>query len=620
MEKIVLHEDVYHEVFGVKLDLEKTSFRLLAPNAKKVDVCIYEHHQDIRRTILPMVASATGSWYAHVEKNLEGKYYTFLLDNKFEIIDPYAHSSSGNTTKGCILDAKQINPSGFLEHKKPSKILATESIIYEIHVKDFSHDPKANFKNKGKFLAFTEKGLTYQGQKIGLDHLIELGITHVHLLPVYDFISVNEYDKNDYNWGYDPYLFNGIEGSYASSLEEGKTRILELKQLIQSLHEANIRVVLDVVYNHTFFCESSNFNRLLPGIFYRTDENHNFSNGSGCGCELQTEHPFVRKFIVDSLKFWLETYQVDGFRFDLMALYDIETIQAIEKTLEKIKPDILLYGEPWTGGTSQLDEALQYKKGKQQGSSIALFNDTFRNNIKGDNDGTGRGFVGSLNFHKNEVYSGCLGSVHFSNSVIGFTKKASETVNYVSSHDNLILWDKFEKAYGHMDFESLQNMNALALSMVILSFGIPFIQGGTEFLRTKQGHHNSYNVNPGLNQITWANKKEHRHVFDFIKNLIEFRKSQKVFALIKAEDIKAATRIIGTEEHVVMYELSSPFEKDFKKIRIVYNGKLDHAQIDLGSDAYEVIIDGALFYNENVKIEGQILHIPKVSVGVCVIK
>lgn len=620
MKSIKLNKKIINEQYGVKLGGDYTSFKVWSPSSKNIKLCLYDNHNDIRRKTKNMVKNNDCIWTYEVSENLEGKYYTYLIDDMYEVVDPYVHSTNANSTKGMIIDATKVNPDEFLEHVIPESLKPTESIIYELHVKDFSMDHDAYFKYHGKYLSFTEKGLVNEGQKIGIDHLIELGVTHVHLLPVFDFISVNDYDKDDYNWGYDPYLFNSLEGSYATNPDDGSVRIIEFKQMIMALHEANIRVILDVVYNHTYFAATSNFHRLMPYVFHRFDENMNFTNGSGCGCELDTENEFVQNFIVTSLKFWLNTYKVDGFRFDLMALYDCDTMRLIEKELTNIKPDILIYGEPWVGGSTSLPFDRQFNKSNQKGSNISLFNDDFRNAIKGSNDGSETGFIGGGGFKKNDIFAGCVGSIEFSNSIIGFASKASKSVNYVSSHDNLILMDKFNRSFHFANFEEKQNMNALSLSIILLSFGVPFIQAGTEFLRSKYGHHNTYNSGNYVNRIDWSYKKNHRHVFDYVKLLIDFRKSQKVFSLTEPNDIKKVVQIKRSVENVVMYEIKSTFEKDFKNILIVYNGGFNAEVVDLDSSLYTIYIDGALYHDAEVKIEDKVLNIPKLSTAVCVIK
>ncbi|MBN2796740.1 MAG: type I pullulanase [Clostridia bacterium] len=606
-------EQVLNERYGVTLQGGQTQFCIWSPSSKKIQLRIYRTAGAVRFKTYEMVKEKFDIWRFKIEEDLEGQFYTYLIDDHYEIVDPYVHSANANSTKGAILDANTINPVGFLDHEVPKTIPFTQSILYELHVNDFSSGEEVPFENKGKYAAFTERGLTYKNQVIGIDHLIDLGITHVHLLPIYDFITVNDYDEKGYNWGYDPYLYNAPEGSYASDPDDPKCRILELKTLIQTLHELDIRVVLDVVYNHTYFGGTSNFHRLMPYVFHRTHEDI-FYNGSGCGNELDTEHPYVGRFIIDSLKFWLNTYKVDGFRFDLMALYDINFVEQMQKELRAIKPDLILYGEPWTGGPSGLPDEKQFKKGKQK--NIALFNDDFRNAIKGSNDGSDSGFVGHGKYRKDDVYAGCFGSISFSKEIIGFTKKASETINYVSSHDNLILMDKFSKAFPTATFEDKQNMNALSLSLILLSFGIPFLQAGTEFLRSKYGDHNSYKSSYHVNRIHWENKSKFRHVYDYVKTLIEFRKSQRVFELEDPEAIKKAITIVVSQGDVIHYDIESPFSTDYKKIKMVFNG--GYSQVLIPEEGIDLRIDGALYYEENVKIVDHNWIVPKLSTAVFV--
>lgn len=614
MKKAQISKRVLNHHYGVQIKENHTEFSVWSPGADRLQLCLYKTATSVRRKVYDMTCEED-IWHITLEENLEGQFYTYLKDGH-EIVDPYVESTNGNSTKGAILSARDVNPDGFLRHKRPQVIKKGHAVIYEIHVKDFSVGDHLPFEHKGKYLAFTEKDLVFHHQKIGIDHLVELGVTHVHLLPVYDFITANDYDPESYNWGYDPYLYNAPEGSYSTNPDDPYSRILELKQLIMALHEVGIFVVLDVVYNHTYFGGTSNFHRLMPYIFHRFNEDGVFLNGSGCGNELDTEHPFVKKFIIDSLVFWLQAYQVDGFRFDLMGLYDVEFVKEMSERLQSIQPDILLYGEPWTGGPSGLAYEKQLKKGDQRDLNVALFNDDFRNAIKGSNDEADLGFVGEGKYRKSDVYAGCYGSIHFNHDIIGFAKCADESINYVSSHDNLILMDKFAKSDHHRPFEEKQNMNATALALVLLSFGIPFIQAGTEFLRSKYGDHNSYNSGAHVNRIHWSYKDHHRHVFDFIKELIAFRQSQEVFTLTDQEAIKRAVHMVDDLEGVVRYIINSPFKEDHEHIYIAYNGS-GHEKTFFVDD-YQVRIDGALYYEGKCYIKDKILHLPKYATVVLI--
>jgi pullulanase len=369
-------------------------------------------------------------------------------------------------------------------------------------------------------------------------------------------------------------------------------RVRELKEAIMALHEAGIRVVLDVVYNHTYDSLHSNLNRLAPNYFYRQNTEGGFSNGSGCGNELATERPVVRKFILDSLKYWLKEYKVDGFRFDLLGLYDTETVRIIANELRKERSDIILYGEPWVGGESGLDKELRFLKTKQKGLGIGLFNDDFRNAIKGDNDGTGKGFAFGALEEKPWVELGIVASTKLGDGRIGFARSADEVVNYASAHDNLVLWDKIEKACGvHPEHEKVA-MHRLALSIVLTSFGMVFIQAGTEFVRTKLGHHNSYNAGDDINMLNWRHKHEYFDHYSFIKSLIEYRKQSGFFSLKSQEAIQNNVTFYKAPEGMILYEIC---QSPDKRCIIVHNGVSAVQTVHIPAGQYNVIARNGVF-------------------------
>ena len=351
--------------------------------------------------------------------------------------------------------------------------------------------------------------------------------------------------------------------------------------MVKTLHENDIRVVMDVVYNHTYTIGDSPFDILVPKYYYRMNKSGDYTNGSGCGNETASERAMMRKFIVDSVKFWATEYKIDGFRFDLMALHDIETMKEVERELRKINPNILIYGEPWTGGTSALSPTLQLKKGSQKGMNIAVFNDDIRNAIKGDNDGVGLGFVNGKLFLETEIKKGIAGGIQYNSIIKGFTEWPGETINYVSSHDNLALFDKFEKSNPEATALEREKMSRLAISIVLTSEGIPFIQGGTEILRTKNGNHNSYIAGDEVNKLDWSRKITYRETFEYIKNLIELRKSQKVLTLDNAEDIKESLSFIEAPAKSVAYLLNSTVQGDYKNLLIVHNANREVITIKL---------------------------------------
>jgi pullulanase len=570
---------------GANYQKDNTVFKVWSPLAQDVKVVLYSSYDDSIGQIFDMSKASQGIWALNLTGDFKNKYYNYkvTMDGvERETADPYAKGATANSKKCMIVDFQSINPEGWEHHKLPKPLKATESVIYEIHVRDFSIDKSSGIQNKGKYLAFTESGTkTEENVPTGLDHLNDLGITHLHLQPVYDFASVDETREGQYNWGYDPYLYNVPEGSYSSNPYDGSVRIREFKAMIQTLHENDIRVVMDVVFNHTYTTGDSPFDILVPKYYYRCDMSGHYTDGSGCGNETASEKAMVRKFIVDSVKFWATEYKIDGFRFDLMALHDIETMKEVASELKVINPNILIYGEPWVGGASALDPIFQLRKGSQKGLNIGVFNDEIRNAIKGDNDGTGLGFVNGGYGLENEIKKGIVGGIHYSDSISGFAEQPGETINYVSSHDNLSLFDKFEKSNPDLSALEREKLNKLAISIVLTSQGIPFIQGGTEILRTKNGNHNSYNAGDEINKIDWDRKIKFSQTFQYIKNLIELRKSQKVMTLDKADDIREYLSFLDSPSNTVGYLLNSPFESDYKHLVIIHNANKEAVTVKL---------------------------------------
>ncbi|MFW6007524.1 MAG: type I pullulanase, partial [Halanaerobiales bacterium] len=421
---------------GVICTEEKTQFKIWAPIAKNVEVFIFENEEKPEKAgRYELKKDLKGTWVLELDKNLEGKYYIFRLyyNNKYyDTIDPYARAVGTNSKAGLIVNLEKTNPDGWKNDQRVKIDSPVDAVIYELHVKDFSTSRASGMKNRGKYLAFTEEATTTpDGYKTGIDHLKELGITHVHLLPVFDFASVDDENPNDYNWGYDPYYYNTPEGSFASDPSDD-SRIKELKKMIKKLHDNDIGVIMDVVYNHTYYTEGSCFQLTAPGYFYRTYKCE-FANGSGCGNEIATERPMVRKFIVDSVTYWAREYHIDGFRFDLMGLIDRETMSQVEEVLHNIDSSILIYGEPWYALPPSLDSSKQIFKGVQKGMNIAVFNDNFRGAIKGDNDEAGKGFVSGASHCVESIKRVVVGGINYSNEIKDFTSSPKEAINYVSS-------------------------------------------------------------------------------------------------------------------------------------------------------------------------------------------
>ncbi|MFW5980534.1 MAG: type I pullulanase [Halanaerobiaceae bacterium] len=577
------HIDYYYpgKDLGVISRKRRTIFRIWAPVAEKVKVFIFDTEDRPKSgESYYLNKDIKGTWKLEIDKNLEGKYYLYRIyyQNKyFDTVDPYAKAVGTNSKAGLIVNLEKTNPDEWEKDQRIKLGSPVDAVIYEMHVRDFSTSRHSGMKNKGKYLAFTEDATTNsEGYKTGIEHLKELGITHVHLLPIFDFASVNDKNNQDYNWGYDPYYYNTPEGSYASNPSDD-SRIKELKKLVKKLHDNNIGVIMDVVYNHTYYTRRSCFQLTAPGYFYRTF-NCDFANGSGCGNEIATERPMVRKFIVDSITYWAREYHLDGFRFDLMGLIDRETMRQIEKILHNIDSSILIYGEPWYALPPSLDSSKQIFKGAQKGMNIAVFNDHFREAIKGDNDNSGRGFVSGAPHRERAIKQGVVGGIEYNQEIRDFTSTPEEVVNYVSSHDNLTLWDKFQVSNPEDPEKMRIKMDRMAQAIIFTSQGIPFIQGGEEFLRTKYKNHNSFNAGDEINQLKWERKSRYYKTFKYYQGLIKLRKEHPAFRMNNARQIRKHLEFIQSPANTVGFKLDGHANGDkWETIVVLYNPNKDWA-------------------------------------------
>ncbi|TDX59296.1 type I pullulanase [Orenia marismortui] len=572
---------------------KETKFSVWSPNSKRVDLVLYKEAFDLQEAdnIYEMNKGDNGIWTLVLSGDHKNKFYHYRVERGEEIyyaVDPYARSVSQNGLKGAIIDLEETNPKGWKNDKRPSLKTPENSIIYEMHVRDFSIYPNSGMKYKGKYLAFTEEGTTLAGSKIrtGIDHLKELGITHLHLLPVFDYGSVDESKGEEYNWGYDPMNYNAPEGSYSTDSTDPLSRVREFKEMVLALHRNGIRVVMDVVYNHTYRTLTSSFGKLAPKSYYRLKEGGEFSNGSGCGNEVASENPMVRKFIVDSVKYWAEEYHIDGFRFDLMALHDKDTMKLIEQTLHKIDPNILIYGEPWMADYSPLAEEEQMRKGEQKNLRIGVFNDNLRDAIKGSTRGEDRGYATGKISNIDYVKEGIVAAVN------SFAANPEEVINYVSAHDDLALWDKIEKSNPVDSNESKIKMNNFCNAIVLTSQGIPFLHGGVEILRTKYGVENSYNAPDRINQIEWEKKAENLESFLYYKGLIKLRKEHPAFRMNNSKDIKEHLEFIDTSDGIIMYRLIDHANgDDWEEILVILNPNHEFKTVDLpGKEEWKVVV------------------------------
>ncbi len=535
---------------------EQTIFKVWSPCADKVTVNLYpDGGESAPIANIPMTLSKDGVWRATVSKDLDGIYYTYTVcidGQENETIDIYARTAGVNGKRGMVIDLSKAEPEGWNETKTVELKSYTDAVIYELHVRDFSSDPSGNFRHKGRFLAFTEKNVTNAaGELIGLDYIADLGITHIHLLPVFDFATVDESSSEPaYNWGYDPLNYNVPEGSYSTDPYNGAVRVKEFRELVMAAHEKGIGVIMDVVYNHTYHTVDSSFTKTFPYYYYRLWEG-NYSNGSGCGNEFASEHKMARKYIIDSLCYLAETYKLDGFRFDLMGLLDIETLNKAADKLRLINPDIILYGEGWTGGGSPLDERLRAMKFNIRSMpDYGVFSDEFRDSVKGSVFDAGvPGYVnGACSCDKAQLIKsslcGWVGHPQIMNGSVVNTP--SQIINYVEAHDNLTYYDKLVLSMPGAHELDIIAADKLGAALVFLSQGVPFMQAGQEFLRSKPlpdggFDHNSYNAPDSVNSIKWDRLTNYHEPMEYYKGLIAIRRKFSEFRMRYAEEIR--TRI-----------------------------------------------------------------------------
>ncbi|MCZ8519766.1 MULTISPECIES: type I pullulanase [Paenibacillus] len=525
----------------------RSFFRLWAPTAGEAVVALYRTWDEEAADLeLPMTRAERGTWTLELEGDFDSWFYTYRVkigDGWNEAADPYAKAVGVNGKRGAILDLRKTDPHVWTEAKPPLRA-AVDAVIYEVHVRDFSIHPESGMEHKGKFLAFCEPGSQGpDGIVTGIDHLADLGVTHVQLLPVNDYFygSVDETRPGEqYNWGYDPQNYNVPEGSYAGDPYRPASRIRELKQLVQALHDRGIRVIQDVVYNHLYDGYRANLAQLVPGYYFRYREDGTLSNGSHCGNETASERPMMRKFIVDSVVYWAREFHMDGFRFDLMGLHDVGLMQEIRRRLDEIDPSILVIGEGWNMDSALAPEERANQEHAGRMPRIGQFNDRLRNAIKGDTfNKTSRGFVNGGGYLEHEIKTGVCGSIPYNEYTRGFALEPEQTVNYAECHDNFTLWDKLSGVSGGEEENVLRAMHRLASAVVLTSQGIPLLHAGQEFMRTKQGVENSYKSPDEINRLDWRRCAERKHDVWFMKELIALRKEHPAFRLTTAEEIRS---------------------------------------------------------------------------------
>lgn len=591
---------------GATWSAEKTAFRVWAPTATKIELNLYKtgDGDDLIKTI-EMTSDVKGTWVAEESGDLNGTYYTYTayFDGKVnkDIVDPYARTVGVNGKRGMILNLDSTDPSNWDSDQRHTYENPTDLAIYELHIRDFSIDEDSGITNKGKYLAFTETGTkNSKGTATGIDHLKDLGITSVHILPSYDYATVDEtkLDTAQYNWGYDPLNYNSPEGSYSTDPYNGEVRVNEYKQMVQSLHNSGIGVIMDVVYNHTHNTKFS-MNQLVPGYFHRAD-----SNGSGCGNDVASERSMVRKFIVDSVAYWASEYHLDGFRFDLMGLEDVETMNAIQEALNKIDPNIYVYGEGWTLSTkvTKAGTELATQKNADKTPEIGYFSDTIRDAIKGSVfNATEKGYVNG-NTKKASTIKDCI------QGTPSWSPNPSQTINYSSCHDNLSLWDKIASSNPDDSEEARIKQNLLAAAIVYTSQGVPFIQAGEEFLRTKLKEdgtfeHNSYASPDSVNLLDYSRIDDYSEVYEYYKGLIAFRKAHSGFRMTNASDVSSYLKFVesGLDEGVIAYTIDGAANGEAaESIFVIYNPNSASTTVTLPEGDWDVYVSDNKAGNEKL--------------------
>jgi pullulanase len=595
---------------GVHFSPSVTTFKVWSPGATAVRLRLYAAGEgDSAIRTVDLQPATAGTWETAIHGNIENKYYTFQTnqDGKWtgECPDIYAKAVGVNGRRGMIVNMAATDPAGWEQDKKPALKNFTDIIIYELHIRDLSVSPSSGIQHKGKFLGLTESNTkNAAGEPTGLDHIKQLGVTHIHLLPSFDFNSVDEVKKEGkYNWGYDPANYNVPEGSYATDPYDGRVRIKEFKQMVKRLHDNGLRVILDVVYNHTSGIPQSNFTQFAPGYFYRHKPDGSYSNGTGCGNETASEKAMMRKFMVESVAYWAQEYHLDGFRFDLMGVHDLATMNAISDTLHKIDPTIFIYGEGWAAGRSPLpEEQRAVKKNMKQLDKVAAFSDDIRDGLRGGTrDLRSKGFVSGEPAMSESIKFGIVASTQHpqinyqvvNDSKAPWAAEPYQAITYASCHDDNCLFDRLKISNPTASEADLVKMDKLANAIVLTSQGVPFLLAGEEMLRTKHGVANSYNSPDSINELDWDRKTRYKDVFDYYQGMITLRKHHPAFRMPSAVLIQQRLQFTDTRDPLLIeYQLTGHANGDkWKNILVLLNGNGTPKTVALPAGSWTLAAD-----------------------------
>ena len=585
---------------GANYSKDETIFKVWAPTAEDVVLNIYKDgYKSTIKESFQMEYDEKGVWIVKVEGDLHKSYYTYTINadgTTNETGDVYAKACGVNSLRSMVVDLSRTNPEGWEDDKHVVYPL-DETEIWEVHIGDFSNDINSGVKEeyRGKYLAFTEENTTLKNDNVHptcLSYLKDLGITHVHLLPSFDYGSVDESSNEGFNWGYDPVNYNVPEGSYSTDPFNGEVRIMEFKKMVQALHKAGLSVVMDVVYNHTYSLDS-NFNKTVPYYYYREEEDGTYCNGSACGNDTASERRMYQKYMIDSVLYWMNEYHVDGFRFDLMGLHDTETMNLIREAINKSEngKDIIIYGEPWSAGPSNFKDG--YKPATKDAirdlnDGISIFNDDTRDAAKGKfNELESPGFVnGGVGFEERikRAFCGLIDASYKEQP-----KQPNQIINYVSAHDNSTFWDKLvdsvkkNKDYLTKD-EELLSMNKLGAAFVQLSYGIPFMQAGEEAGRTKLGEDNSYNLSKELNKLDWSRMYDFEDLMNYYKGLIALRKELKNFYDLSKYSLENINWIDNLPEQVIGCKVKAITKGTWNEIIIIFNASKNDVKVKINGE------------------------------------
>lgn len=579
---------------------KSTTFSLTtSPDVKKVDVVISDNDSDTAQQLVKsMKRVGAGKWKLTVKNDLKGKYYVFSVYNQAQpdhTPGVFAKAVGVNGKRGVIVDLKDTDPDGWADDVRPELKNPCDLIIYEMHHRDFSMDMSSGIKNKGKFLALTEPA--------AISHLRRLGVNAVHILPSFDFASIDESkpDVAQYNWGYDPLNYNVPEGSYSTNAADPKARIREFKQMVQALHKAGIRVILDVVYNHTFDINGSNFQKTYPDYFFRKNAEGKYSDGSGCGNETASDKELMREFMKESVAYWVNEYHIDGFRFDLMGVHDIETMNEIHDVVAQIDPTIYIYGEGWSAGSCAYpQDKLATKANTCELNGIGAFGDDMRDALRGPfSDDTKGGFLAGVPDQEESIKFGIAGAISHPQidmtkvnySKVPWTNEPSQMVAYVSCHDDMCLTDRLRSSIPYIGDDELIRLDLLAQTAVLTSQGVPFILSGEEMLRDKKGVHNSFRSPDSINRLDWNNLKRYPQVFDYYAGLISLRKQHPAFRMGSADEVRKNLYFLEAPEGVVAYQLKNNAGGDsWKNIIVVLNSQKTPQTVDVPENTYTMVV------------------------------